>query len=392
MNILVSGSSIAGPAAAYWLHRAGHQVTVIERSPRPRLAGQNVDVRGAGRQVLRLMNLEDSVLQRNTGEIGVRFVDDDDRVLLELPAGQSDDSGATAEMEVLRGELSAVLLDALPEDVIVHFGRRITSLCDDTDSARVTFNDGTEQNYDLVVVAEGTRSSTRQLVFGDVPTRPLGLYVAFGTIPRSADDDKWWYWYNATGGRSVNVRPDNKGTTRVSLSFLSPSMGYEDCTVDEQKALLAETFSDVGWRVPHIVEALQSSDELYVDNLTQVRARDYARGRVVLLGDAAWGPTPISGRGATLALTGAYLLAGELGRNASVDVALRAYQEAMSEFVSKAQHLPPGAPRLAHPTTRLELSLFRALLRIAGSTPVRTVARLLPERRPRDRQLIRYDD
>ncbi|MDA2890636.1 FAD-dependent monooxygenase [Mycolicibacterium sp. BiH015] len=392
LNILVSGTSIAGPAAAYWLHRIGHTVTLIERSDQLRRAGQNIDVRGTGREVLRLMGLDRELLGRNTGEVGTRFVDDDDRTLWEIPAGTSDSDGPTGQAEILRGELSDILVSALPDDVSLRFGQRITGFAQDRTGVDITINDDVEKRYDLVVVAEGTRSSTRRMVFGDVPTRPLGLYTAFGTIPRGEDDNRYWNWYNAIRGRSVTVRPDNMGTTRVALSFLSPSKGYEGLSINEQKKLLIDMYSDVGWKVPRILDGIANTDELYVDNLAQVFAPTYGKGRVVLLGDAAWCATPLSGLGATLALTGAYVLAGELAWNSTIDAALHHYQAQMKVFVDKAQKLPPGGPRLAHPMTPWGLAAFRTVLRIAGSRPVQAVGAKLPSRPSKADELPHYPE
>lgn len=106
LDILVSGASIAGPVAAYWLARAGHRVTVVERADQLRRAGQNIDVRGPGREVLRRMGLEEAVLAAGTDEKGIRFVDDQGRTLAEFSAGTDDTGGATAEVEILRGELA----------------------------------------------------------------------------------------------------------------------------------------------------------------------------------------------------------------------------------------------------------------------------------------------
>ncbi len=107
MDILISGASVAGPTAAYWLAKAGHRVTVLERGDRLRTAGQNVDVRGPGREVLRRMGLEETILAQGTGEVGLRFVDDDGGALAEFPAGDDDSGGATAQVEILRGTLAS---------------------------------------------------------------------------------------------------------------------------------------------------------------------------------------------------------------------------------------------------------------------------------------------
>jgi len=242
----------------------------------------------------------------------------------------------------------------------------------------VTFGDGTRNRFDLLVIAEGAQSRTRTMVFGEVPKRRLGLYTACGSIARQPGDDQWWTWFSAVGGRSIQLRPDNLGTTRVNLSFLSRPKNYQDLALAEQRDALRAEYAGVGWKAPRILDALASAEELYVDDLTLIRAADWVLGRTVLLGDAAWCATPISGMGTTLALTGAYVLAGELTSATSVDEGLRAYHARVRPLVARAQKIPPGAPRLAHPKSRAGVTALRAALRIAGLHSVQAVARRLP--------------
>jgi 2-polyprenyl-6-methoxyphenol hydroxylase-like FAD-dependent oxidoreductase len=390
LDVLVSGASIAGPALAFWLRRGGHRVTVLERAPKLRGAGQNVDVRGPGREVLRRMGLEDVALAQNTGECGIRFVDERDVVLAEFPAGKDDNGGFTAQLEVLRGALSTILVEAGASGVDYEFGDQIAEVIQRGDKVDVTFAGGARRRFDLVVVAEGAQSTTRTVAFGAVPTRRLGLYTAFGAIERHADDDRWWTWFNAVGGRSITVRPDNVGTTRVALSFLSGPKGYESMTPARQRGALRAEYAGVAWKAPRILDALAATEELYVDDLTQVRAPDWIRGRVVLLGDAAWCATPISGMGTTLALTGAYVLAGELSSAHRIGEGLRAYQARMRPMVARAQKLPPGAPRIAHPRSRAGLAALRAAMRVAGSRPAREAARRWPSAPSASSTLPRY--
>jgi 2-polyprenyl-6-methoxyphenol hydroxylase-like FAD-dependent oxidoreductase len=389
LDVLVSGASIAGPALAFWLRRGGHRVTVLERAPKLRGAGQNVDVRGPGREVLRRMGLEDIALAQKTGECGIRFVDERD-VLAEFPAGKDDTGGFTAELEVLRGALSTILVEAGASGVDYEFGDQIAEVIQRGDKVDVTFADGARRRFDLVVVAEGAQSATRTLVFGEVPMRRLGLYTAYGSIDRHANDDRWWTWFNTVGGRSITLRPDNVGTTRVALSFLSGAKNYERMAPTQQRVCLRDEYAGVAWKAPRILDGLAATEELYVDDLTQVRAPDWIRGRVVLLGDAAWCATPISGSGTTLALTGAYVLAGELTSASRIGEGLRAYQARMRPMVARAQKLPPGAPRIAHPRSRVGLAALRATLRVAGSRPAREAARRWPSAPPASSTLPRY--
>ena len=138
------------------------------------------------------------------------------------------------------------------------------------------------------------------------------MYCAWLTIPRTEDDDRWWRWLSVPGSRSVNLRPDNLGTTRASLNFMTDETGLADRSPAEQRADLRERFADVGWEAPRILAALDDADDLYVDDLTQVKCPTWSHGRVVLLGDAAWCVTPIGGFGTSLALIGAYVLAAQL--------------------------------------------------------------------------------
>lgn len=373
VDILISGASIAGPTAAYWLARAGHHVTVVERADSLRTAGQNVDVRGSGREVLRRMGLEETVAARTTGEVGLRFVGDRG-VLAEFPAGDDDSGGATAQIEILRGTLARTLVEAAPGAVTYVFGDQVDRIEQDADGATVTMAGGASHRVDAVIVAEGSRSRTRDRLFDDVDLRELGLYTAFGTIAREPTDDQWWTWYNAPGGRSITMRPDNVGTTRVALSFLSGDPELQSLDSERQRAAIDETYRNVGWQAPRIRAALHTTDELYLDYLTQVRAPRWSNGRVILCGDAAWCATPVSGVGTTLALTGAYILAGEIATATSLPAAVAGYERRMRPLVDRAQKLPPGTPRLAHPRSRAGLAVMRNLLRVAGSRPGRALA------------------
>lgn len=366
-RVLVTGASIAGPAAAYWLDRVGYDVTVLERSPEPRRGGQNIDVRGLAKEVLERMGLRGQVLAANTGEVGTRFVDADGATVSEFPADEGEGDGPTAELEVLRGRLAGILTDACGDGVTWWAGDHVVALAQDDDQVTVT------------------------LAGGDAPElRRLGLHTAWGTVPRTSDDDDWWRWMTVPGSRSVTLRPDDEGTTRVTLGFMDDADGFASLSRTEQVAELRRRFGDLGWEVPRVLDALEADDELYVEDLTQVRCPTWSSGRVVLLGDAAWCTTPIAGAGTSLALIGAHVLAVELSRSPVDDHPAPAYsrwEEWMRPLVEDAQDLPPGTPRLAHPSSRVGTALLRAGTRVAASGPVRSLAERLTSGPDPEREL-----
>jgi 2-polyprenyl-6-methoxyphenol hydroxylase-like FAD-dependent oxidoreductase len=366
-SVLISGAGIAGPAMAYWLARYGWQPTVVERSPTLRTTGQNVDVRGAGREVARRTGVEELIRAATTGEEGTRFVDVHDRVHGSFPASTSDTGGATAELEILRGDLTRILVERSAAGSEYVYGDRITALDDTGDGVTVSFEKGTVRRFDLVVVADGIYSGTRRLVFGEeVQIRPLNMYVAYFTLAREESDERWARWCTAPGGRAMTLRPDNEGTTRATMSFLSLPRGYDRLTVAEQKGILHDRFAGVGWQAPRLLAALDSADDLYFEFLGQVRAPRWSSGRVALLGDAAYCASPISGMGTSLALVGAYVLAGELATHPDHREALRSYERIVRPYVEQAQKLPPGAPRVANPMSKAGLAVFHGALRVVS--------------------------
>ena len=375
-TVLVSGGGIAGATVAYWLQRYGFRPTIIERAPALRDSGQNVDVRGTGRDVIRRMNLEETVRAGGTGEVGLRFVDDGGRAIAEFAAGDSaNGEGFTAELEILRGELARILIEACGDDVEFRYGMRIEAITQDDDGVDVTFGDGSTGRFDLLIVAEGIRSTTRNQIFGGEPEyRDLGFYTAYCTVPRTQDDDQWWRWYTTTGGRSVQLRPDNVGSTRASLNFLSAPTNLDLLDRESQVRRLAEVFDGVGNAAPRVLAQLAADPaSLYLDRIAQVRLPAWSSGRVAVVGDAAYCATPVSGMGTSLALTGAYLLAGELAATPDHRVAYAAYEKRMRPIVDAAQKLAPGVPRIANPTSALGVRAFRTVVRLAGSAPVRAV-------------------
>lgn len=366
-KVLITGASIAGPALAYWLARQGMNVTVVEKAAAFRDGGQTIDVRGAGRVVVQRMGLEDQIKANTTQEQGIAFVDRYNRTRAFIGVDAFDGDGPIAELEILRGELAKLLIQHSQEQVTYRFGDSIDTLEDDGEHVHVRFEQGDEQVYDLVIVAEGIGSTTRNKVFGDeVQRRSLNLYTAYFTVPRQPSDGQVMRWHNIPGGSCVCLRPDNLGTTRAFLSFQQAPSGYEKLPPAEQILLLKRLFADAGWETPRVLAALEHATDLYLDAVGQVKMPRWSKGRIVLVGDAAYCASPISGMGTSLGLSGAYVLAGELGRHADHRQAFAAYETRMRPYVAQAQSVPTFAPRLASPHSRLGIAMGHAVLRLAN--------------------------
>jgi 2-polyprenyl-6-methoxyphenol hydroxylase-like FAD-dependent oxidoreductase len=371
-RILVTGASVAGNALAWWLARRGFDVTVVERHPEFRDGGQNIDVRGAGREVLIRMALEKAVADCGTGETGVRFVDADDKTVAQFDVDELGADGPTAELEILRGDLARIFYDACGDGVKFKFDDAIVAVGETMDGVEISFKSGTRAEFDLVVVAEGVGSATRELVFpGENEPRWLDVTMAYFTIPKGAGDGDLCRIYTAGEGRSIWLRPDNKGTTRAILTVQKEADEDETLSREEQVSFLRERFADVDWEAGRVLRGLDTADDLYFDVLRQVRMKRWSKGRVVLTGDAAWCATPIAGIGTTLAIVGAYVLAGELSRSSDLQEALRRYEEVMRPYVEKGQNVPKFAPKMLQPQTLLGVALQRGVLRVVDTPGIK---------------------
>jgi 2-polyprenyl-6-methoxyphenol hydroxylase-like FAD-dependent oxidoreductase len=344
-SVLISGAGIAGPAAAFWLHRVGFAVTVVESAPAPRPGGQTVDLRGAGRTVVERMGLMPAVRARCMAQEGVAYVDATGRHLAEMRVEDLGGDGIVSELEILRGDLAQVLLDATPEAEYL-FGTRVTAL----DGGRATLSDGSVREFDVIIGADGPHSGIRRLAFGPEEdfTRPIGGYMAWFTAPDPVGLEGWYAMYNEPG-RVASIRPDSApGRAKAGFAWHSAPLGRLS-DVDSRE-LVAERMAGMGWVTPQLVAAMREADDFYLDAVAQVRMAHWTRGKVALLGDAGYCPSPLTGMGTSLALVGAYVLAGELA-TAPAEQAFARYEAIMRPYVKQGQQLPPGGMKGYAPHT-----------------------------------------
>lgn len=372
-KVLISGASIAGPVLGYWLHKYGFEVTIVERAPTLRLGGQNIDVNGPARKIARMMGIEEQIRAANTGEVGTQWVDKDNEVTASFPRESA--AGLTQELEIVRGDLVRILYDLTAQNITYRFDDKITHLAQNAEQVDVTFASGKKEIYDLVVAADGIRSETRKLMFGDDPVfKYLGLCTAYLTVAKAPTDTDWARWYTADESRVILLRPDNEGTTRASINFLLPEEAYEQLDKSAQKQILLSKLEGAGWEAPRLAKEVEQSDDIYFDGVGQIKAPRWSDGRLAMVGDAAYCPAPITGKGTTLAFAGAYVLAGELATHANFSDAFAAYDKILRPYVESVQKLPPGVPKLAYPQTSLGVSVVNTLAGIMASEPVQKLA------------------
>lgn len=325
MRILISGAGIGGPALAWALEGQGHQVTVVERAPALRVGGQAVDFRGpVHREVLERLGLWGPIHAQRTEGTDLVLLDREGREAVHLPAVMM-----SGDVEIVRGDLTRLLYERTARHACYRFGEHVTQI----DGGRVRFSTGAEEEYELIVGADGLHSGVRALAFG--PEERFLKHHGYRLAVFSHDNIlglKGQALTFTVPGRSLMV-----SATRAQLLFTGEPLGRDRLDATAMRAMVREAYQQVGWQTPKVLDALDRAQDLYVDQIATVAIDRYCSDRVVLLGDAAWGGT-LGGQGNPLAIVGAYVLAGELAaRPGDLAHALSLYEERMRPYATGCQ-------------------------------------------------------
>lgn len=186
-RILISGASIAGPALAYWLHRSGWAVTVVEKAGALRGGGYPIDVRGTATEVVRRMGILPRLRDAHIDSRRCTFLSGDGSEVATLSPQAVVGGVGGQDIEVRRGDLAEILHALVRDDVEFLFDDSIDTLDQSGPGVDVTFRSGRQRTFDLVVGADGMHSHTRGLLFGPEEQfhRYLGYCFAIFTMPNT---------------------------------------------------------------------------------------------------------------------------------------------------------------------------------------------------------------
>lgn len=370
-SVLISGASIAGPALAFWLHRCGFEVTVVEKASAPRTGGYPIDLRGTAIEVAKRMGILPPLQQAHIDTRRITFLDAGGSEIARLAPHTLAGSVEGRDLEVARGDLTAILYTKVRDDVEFRFNDSIETLEHSTHQVDVTFRSGEQRTFDVVIGADGMHSHTRGLLFGpEAPFhRHLGYRFAVFTMPNMLGLSRELVMWNAPG-KSAALYATGTGNDELH-AFLNVHQPQE--TGDRsQLDLIAETFKGSAWRVPDILQAMHNADDLFSDTVAQIRMPTWSSGRVALVGDAAYAPSFLTGQGTSLALVGAYMLAHALATRPDHASAFAAYERTTRGFTTANQALVDHGTAALFPTTAHDLEERNARLRNLTAIPTPT--------------------
>jgi 2-polyprenyl-6-methoxyphenol hydroxylase-like FAD-dependent oxidoreductase len=392
-RVLISGASVAGPALAYWLRRAGADVTVVEKSAGIRGGGYPIDIRGVAVDVVERMGVLPPLRAAHIVTRRISVLDAAGQPVAGFSPAALTGGRPGRDLEVPRGDLTTILYEHTRADVEYVFGDSIATLDRHDDRVEVTFDRGGPRTFDYVVGADGLHSTTRRLAFGPEagyhrylgfcfagftapnggPSAPAGSSPAgsspAGSSPAgpgavSAPAGRLSHeavLQNAPGRLAAVYAVGDQPWVHALLAFAAPQPGRSPADRDPAARidLVTEAFAGLGGRVPSLLSALREADDVYFDTVSQIRMPTWVDGRVALVGDAAYAPSFLSGQGTSLALAGAYVLAQEL-----INGTPHAYETRMRDYVTRNQALAGSGGTGILPVTSGALWLRNQSLRV----------------------------
>jgi 2-polyprenyl-6-methoxyphenol hydroxylase-like FAD-dependent oxidoreductase len=366
-HVLIAGTGIAGPTLAYWLVRRGWRPVLVERMPALRTGGHAVDVRGTALEVAERMGLAGALREARTQIRTLSAVRPDGRRTYDVSLRPLHEARGDREVEVMRDDLVRILFGAVADDVEVVFGDTVRSLIPQGDGRiGVEFERAAPRAFDLVVGADGHHSTIRSLAFGPEHhhMHHLGAYMSIFTIDNVLGLRDRAILYNEPGRGAAMFTVRGNARAKGVLLFRSPRLAIDVLDRAAQQDVLRERFAGMGWETARLVDAMAGAYDFYFDDMSQVRLPSWSRGRVALLGDAAFGPSPMSGQGTSLAMIGAYLLAHALAESPDLPSALAQWEHGFRANVEQNQRLAGDGMATLVPASRFAIFTRNQMMRL----------------------------
>ncbi|GAA4205822.1 FAD-dependent monooxygenase [Actinocatenispora rupis] len=365
MRVVVGGAGIAGLALARCLDRHGIGVTVLERAPGPRTQGYMIDFFGPGYDAAEAMGVLPRIRELGHRVTELTYRDEVGRRRGGLRFDRFASAVGGRLVSVMRPDLETALREGLSSRIDLRYGTGPAAVAERPDGITVTLTDGDTLDADLLVGADGIHSTVRRLVFGPEErfVRHLGYhtsaYVFADAAARAEIADR--FCLTDTVDRQMGFY----GLDGDRVAVFGVHRSADRALPADPRAAVRREYAGLGWLVPRALAACPPPDQVYYDQVAQIEVPAWHRGRVALLGDAAYAVSLLAGQGASLGITGAYVLARHLAGAGTVDAALRGYERDLRPLATDRQRTARRGARWFVPSTTRQVRIRRAVLRLA---------------------------
>ncbi|MGA9286987.1 MAG: FAD-dependent oxidoreductase [Anaerobacillus sp.] len=341
MDVCIIGGGIAGLTLAYSLSERGDRVTIVEKSPSIRTEGYMIDFFGAGYDVAEKLGMLDELGDIHYPIDSLGFMKGNGTEKYKISYRALRELLNQRHFNFMRGDLEKVLFEKVRDQVTFLFDVSPSKITEDVEKAHVTLSDGTELTCDLVVGADGMRSTVRSLTFKEKkqPIRYMGYYTAAYIIEDPTFLKKIgenFHTYSEPD-RQVSVYPIRGKKAATFFLYRYPE---QQGHVQKEKALeqLNDHFGHMSWVVPELLKSGKDAKDFYFDEVSQVELSEWHKGRVTFVGDACQCISLLAGQGASMAMAGAYTLAKSLEEHPDdLEAALKTYEKSLHPEIKKLQ-------------------------------------------------------
>lgn len=369
-RVLISGIGVAGPMLAYWLVHHGFEVTLVEEASQPRTGGYVIDFWGLGFDVAEKMGLIPALKRQGYMLEEVRIVDANGRRVGGFAAQVFARATNGRYVSIARSDLAREIYGRVSNRAETIFGDRVTGLFPESEGVRVHFEHAKPREFSLVIGADGLHSGIRALAF---PRQDGEVYLGYKVAAFQATGyprrDELTYVSYSQPGKQI-ARFSMRDDRTLFLFVFVDNNRVKPHDLAGQRAVLRDRFGNAGWECRDILDRLNHTDDLYFDRVSQIRLKTWSRGRIALVGDAAFSPSLLAGEGAGLGMAAAYVLAGEIAAaKGDYKAAFARYQMVLSGFLLEKQDAARRFASAFAPRTEFGL-IFRNLVTRAMRIPV----------------------
>lgn len=368
---LIVGAGIAGLATALRLRQIGWEPTLIEQAPARRTGGYVVAFFGRGYDAAEHMGILPALRARHFGPVEMAYLKPDGRHRFTVPSRTVRALLGERGLTLMRGDIEATLFEQVDGQVPIRFGTTLTAVEQHAHGVRVELDDGTTLEADLLVGADGLHSEVRHLVFGPETRfrRDLGHIIAATTLDHLPDGAPERAFTTVTRiGHLFTIADLGPGRTAAFFTYDTPDPAAE--LAKDPRQALEPIYRDIPWAAPQVIRNLPA-DGVYFDSVSQIVTDRWSKGRVVLVGDAAWCVTLFAGYGTSLAVAGAYELGTALQRHSGdLPAALRAWEADLRPEAEERQAMGRRNSGSHAPASRLDLLKRDIPLRLSSLPPV----------------------
>lgn len=337
-QVLISGASFAGLATAWWMHRLGYAVTVVEIASDLRKGGTPVDIREDVIAIVERMGLLDQIAAKGLPPRSMELLQADGTSVARIEA-HGEEGETRPGWEIERDDLLDMLYERVRSDVTFRFNDSVAAVQQSATGVDVELKSGERGSYALLFGCDGTHSAVRRLCFGPETDYLLfmKMYFSLSVVRKELLEPNASQLINMPG--KVVMLNGYAGKSDIGLCFASDEeISYDRRDGQQQRQMIAKYFHGEGWRTPELLAEMWNCETFYFDKLCQIRMPSWTKGRVALVGDAGYCPSPAAGLGGSIALLGAAALADAMAKYPDdIDSAFSEYNKGFRPLIDRIQ-------------------------------------------------------